>query len=214
MHTDQQQFERILTDIAIQADKPTLLLHSCCAPCSTAVLTRLLPHFIVTIYFANPCIQPNEEFEKRLQTQKKLLAHPDFAAVSMLVEPVGDGAFLDAVKGLEQEPEGGKRCTVCFTQRLSLTADTAKRLGFDYFGTTLTVSPHKDAKRINSIGRALAEEKSVPYLVADFKKKDGYRQSVQLSKDYDLYRQHYCGCLFSKRQAEEMEERKRSDGDG
>ena len=177
--------------------RPSLLLHSCCAPCGSAVLERLCPHFDVTILYYNPNIQPEEEFQKRLFWQKKLLERSGLP-VKLLETPYRGEDFQSAVAGLENEPEGGARCTACFTLRLEETARTAQKLGFEYFCTTLSVSPHKDAARINAIGAALGERYSVRWLPSDFKKADGYARSIELSRELGLYRQNYCGCLFSK----------------
>lgn len=177
-----------------------LLLHSCCGPCSSYVLEYLSPFFEITVLFYNPCIHPREEFEKRLQEQEKIInSRPYENPVSLVVPPYEPAAFFEAVKGLEHCPEGGERCAVCFSQRLSFTAQWAKQKGFDYFATTLTVSPHKNAVVINQIGEGLSSPKTV-YMPSDFKKKNGYKRSLELSKEYNLYRQKDCGCIFSKRE--------------
>ncbi len=177
-----------------------LLLHSCCGPCSSYVLEYLSQFFQITVLFYNPCIHPREEFEKRLAQQKKIIQSPLYPnPVSLLVPPYEPETFFEAVKGLEHCPEGGDRCRVCFTQRLSYTAQIAKEQGFDYFATTLTVSPHKNAVAINQIGEQFTAPKT-GYLPSDFKKKNGYKRSLELSKEYNLYRQDYCGCIFSQRE--------------
>lgn len=184
--------------IASLKGRPSLLLHSCCGPCSSSVLQTLAGFFEVTVFYCNPCIAPEAEYLHRLQEQERLLREMPFeTAVPLLADTYDHAAFLEAVAGLEAEPEGGARCTVCFRKRLSRTAQVAKAQGFDYFGTTLTVSPHKDATRLNAIGQELAQEYGVSFLPSDFKKKDGYRRSIELSKQYDLYRQEFCGCEFS-----------------
>lgn len=193
---------QILTDKAIAAlagGKPALLLQSCCGPCSSYVLEALTPYFRVTVLYYNPNIQPRAEYDLRLENQRKIIAAlPTPSAVDIL-ECDYDGEKYDAaVKGLEAEPEGGARCTVCFRLRLEETAKRASELGYDWFCTTLTVSPHKDAERLNQIGRTLGERYGVPFLPSDFKKREGYKRSIQLSKEYELYRQDYCGCLYSK----------------
>lgn len=179
-----------------------LLLHSCCGPCSSYVLEYLSRFFQITVLFYNPCIHPKEEYEHRLEEQKKIVALPTYPnPIDLLIPPYEPQRFFDAVKGFEHCPEGGERCKICFSQRLSYTAKTAAEQGFDYFATTLTVSPHKNQVVINQIG----EEFSTPatlYLPSDFKKKNGYQRSLELSKEYNLYRQDYCGCIFSKREAE------------
>ena len=163
------------------------------------MLEALTPYFRVTVLYYNPNIQPREEYDLRLENQRKIIAVlPTPSAVDIL-ECSYDGEKYDAaVRGLESEPEGGARCTVCFHLRLEETAKRASELGYDWFCTTLTVSPHKDAERLNQIGRALGERYGVPFLPSDFKKREGYKRSIQLSKEYDLYRQDYCGCLYSK----------------
>lgn len=174
---------------------PTLLLQSCCGPCSSYVLEYLTQYFDVTVLFYNPNIRPEAEYEKRLQTQKQLLAAMETARPVKLVEPGWRGAeFEQAAKGLENEPEGGARCTRCFVLRLEETAKQAAAGGYDFFGTTLTVSPHKNAELLNTIGERLGEKYGVRWLPSDFKKRNGYLRSIQLSKQYGLYRQEYCGC--------------------
>lgn len=177
-------------------DKPRLLLQSCCGPCSTYVLSYLTQYFDITLLYYNPNIQPREEYDLRLANQRKVLA----AMPEVHIMECGyDGeAYNEAVRGLEAEPEGGARCTVCFALRLEETARRAAEGKFDYFCTTLTVSPHKDAQRINAIGRALGERYGVQWLPSDFKKREGYKESIRLSQELGLYRQDYCGCLYSK----------------
>lgn len=178
--------------------RPRLLLQCCCAPCSSAVLEILVKYFDVTVYFYNPNIHPQAEYEKRLSQFPKLFKAPFCEDVQMLDAPYDPEAFFAVAKGKENEPEGGARCTECFKLRLEQTAKTAKEQGFDYFTTTLTVSPHKNAALLNEIGQALGEKYSVPFLPSDFKKKEGYKRSITLSKALDLYRQTDCGCIFSK----------------
>lgn len=175
--------------------RPRLLLHSCCGPCSTACLELLTPHFDTTVFFYNPNILPEEEFFRRLDTQKQVLSAASFArGVELIVPDRDEAAFRAAAAGLESAPEGGARCTRCFELRLSRTAEEAKKLGFDYFATTLTVSPHKNAPLINTIGEKLAAEHGVAWLPTDFKKKEGYKRSTVLSRELGLYRQDWCGC--------------------
>lgn len=191
----QQQLDRIIDTLD---GRPSLLLHSCCGPCSSYVLEYLTKHFAVTVFFANPCIFPESEYQHRLSEQQRLLAEMTFShPVNLLPAPYQHDAFLQIAAGLAECPEGGERCTACFTQRLTMTAVTAKKYGFDYFGTTLTVSPHKDATRLNHIGNEIAGSIGVPFLPSDFKKKEGYKRSIELSREFDLYRQEYCGCEFS-----------------
>lgn len=194
----QKQMDAIVASLP-QGERPRLLLQSCCGPCSSYVLEALTPYFRVTVLYYNPNIQPRAEYDLRLENQRKIIAAlPTPSAVDIL-ECDYDGEKYDAaVKGLEAEPEGGARCTVCFRLRLEETAKRASELGYDWFCTTLTVSPHKDAERLNQIGRTLGERYGVPFLPSDFKKREGYKRSIQLSKEYELYRQDYCGCLYSK----------------
>lgn len=186
-------------------DRPKLLLHSCCGPCSTSVIERLIQDFDLTVFYYNPCITDEEEYQRRKANQIAFIE--EFNNTSLCISKVkfmeGDynpETYFELVSGLEAEPEGGARCTVCFNQRLKETARNAKKYGFDYFTTTLTVSPHKDYERISKIGKALGEEYGVEFLDMDFKKKAGFQRSVQLAKEYGLYRQDYCGCVFSKRE--------------
>ena len=179
--------------------RPSLLLQACCGPCSSYVLEYMTKYFDVTVLFYNPNIRPEAEYAKRLATLKQLLAAMPMDHPPALMEPGWRGEeFLSAVKGLEHEPEGGARCAVCFKLRLEETARMAAEWGFDYFGTTLTVSPHKNAEAINAIGERLAGEYEVKWLPSDFKKRNGYLRSIQLSKEYGLYRQEYCGCGMGK----------------
>lgn len=187
----------------IENTRPKLMLHSCCGPCSTAVIERLLGEFDITIFFYNPNITEDEEYEKRKETQVQFLnaynekAKEEDRVVFLEGEYFPD-EFYRVAQGLESEPEGGKRCTECFKLRLERTAAEGKINGYDYFGTTLTVSPHKNYPLISDIGNALAETYGIKFLDMDFKKKAGYQRSVALSKEYELYRQNYCGCGFSK----------------
>ncbi len=190
----QTQLEEILKNMK---NKPKLLLHSCCAPCSSYVITYLKDYFDITVLYYNPNIAPQEEYEKRKAEQKRLIS--SFPFVSFLDCDYDNELYEEKVKDLQKEKEGGKRCHVCFTLRLFKTAQIAKEKEFDYFGTTLTVSPHKNAQVINDIGQKISQEWMIPFLVSDFKKKDGYKKSIELSKKYQLYRQNYCGCLYSKR---------------
>ena len=176
--------------------RPSLLLHSCCGPCSTAVLEVLCPHFAVTLLYYDPNIQPEAEYALRLENQLRVLRelHPE---VALLPCEYDGAAFTAAARGLESEPEGGARCTACFRLRLGYTARAAAEGGFEFFCTTLSVSPHKDAERLNAIGAELGEKYGVRYLPGDFKKRDGYKRSIELSRELGLYRQDYCGCLYS-----------------
>lgn len=177
--------------------KPVLLLQCCCAPCSSAVIERLREHFTVKLYFYNPNIYPEAEYRKRLEQFDKLLSGGFGEGIEQVAAKYDQAEFFDFVKGMENEKEGGARCAKCFILRLRETARKAKEIGADYFCTTLTVSPHKNAEVINNIGMELQEEYGVKYLLSDFKKKEGYKRSTELSKQFDLYRQNYCGCKFS-----------------
>ncbi len=179
---------------------PTLLLHSCCAPCSSYVIEYLSQYFSITVFYYNPNISPEAEYRFRSSEQKRLIAEmPVKYPVKYIDEEYDSRQFFDAVKGLEKEPEGGKRCEKCFELRLGRTVRLAREMGFDYVTTTLTISPLKDAQLLNKIGKRLAEENGVKWLGSDFKKKGGYKRSTELSGEYGLYRQNYCGCVFSKR---------------
>lgn len=184
---------------------PSLLLHSCCGPCSSAVLERLCPYFEVTVYYDNPNIHPREEFEKRLSEQKRLLEEiaPAGKKVGLLVGPWDAEEYFSFVRGLEEEPEGGKRCEKCFEFRMLRTARAARERGFELFTSTLTVSPHKDPVLVNAAGYLAQAREGVRYLPSDFKKRDGYLRSLCLSREHHLYRQDYCGCVFSVRRPEE-----------
>ena len=168
-------------------DKKTILLHSCCGPCSTYVTDYLSKYFDIFLYYYNPNIYPEEEYIKRLKTQKEYLERIQYA--HLVESDYKHSVFLDFIKGYEDEPEGGKRCVRCFELRLERTAIKARELGIEYFGTTLTVSPHKNAIIINETGKKLEEKYNVKFLLSDFKKKDGYKKSIDFSKQYNLYRQ-------------------------
>ena len=189
----ENEFEKIEST----GKKPVLLLQCCCAPCSSAFIERLREHFTVKLYFYNPNIYPEAEYQKRLEQFDKLLSDGFGEGIEQVAAKYDQAEFFDFVKGLENEKEGGARCAKCFILRLRETARKAKEIGADYFCTTLTVSPHKNAEVINNIGMKLQEEYGVKYLLSDFKKKEGYKRSTELSKQFDLYRQNYCGCKFS-----------------
>lgn len=179
---------------------PTLLMHSCCAPCSSYVMEYLSNYFQITIFYYNPNISPKEEYEKRVEEQKNLIrAMPCRYPVKFLEGDYYPEDFFDMAKGMEDLPERGERCYHCYRLRLDKTARLAARRKFDYFCTTLSISPMKNACWINEIGRKLEEEYHVKWLCSDFKKKEGYKRSIELSEEYGLYRQNYCGCVFSKK---------------
>ena len=199
----QLEMEKEFARIAEQGIHPRLLLHSCCAPCSSAVLERLTGAFDITVFYYNPNIAPEEEFFHRAKEQKRLIASiPHVGSIDFLCGNYDSERFYRVARGFEAAPEGGERCTRCFTLRLGETARLARKMGFDYFTTTLSISPLKDAQCLNQIGGTLAERFGVQYLFSDFKKKDGYRRSCALSEQYGLYRQDYCGCIFSRRERE------------
>ena len=187
-----------LADIARSGAAPRLLLHCCCAPCASYVLEYLSPFFLITAFYYNPNIMPREEHDRRAGEFQKLLSRADYPnRVEMVVAGHDPGAFEQAASRYGGEPEGGLRCRACFDLRLEGTAKRAASLGFDYFATTLSVSPHKDAALLNEIGDRLAVTYGVKHLRSDFKKRDGFLRSVELSKEYGLYRQSYCGCAAS-----------------
>ena len=182
------------------AEGEKLLLHACCAPCSSAVLERIGNFFEISILYYNPNITEKEEYEKRIVEIKKLISmiHPKYK-VSLIEGDYNPEKFFEMAKGLEKEPERGKRCYKCYEMRLEETAKIAEKLGFNHFATTLTLSPHKNNNWINEIGEELTKKYNTKYLYSDFKKKNGYKRSIELSKEYNLYRQDYCGCIYSKR---------------
>jgi predicted adenine nucleotide alpha hydrolase (AANH) superfamily ATPase len=182
---------------------PTLLLHSCCGPCSSYVLEYLSRYFKITVLFYNPNIYPESEFRKRADEQCRLIHEmPTVNPVDLILPEYDPAPFYTTVQGLEQAPEGGDRCLRCFQLRLEYTAKVACAGGYDYFTTTLSVSPHKDAQALNALGGEIGRQYGIRYLYSDFKKRDGYKRSIQLSAEYSLYRQNYCGCAFSLRAAE------------
>lgn len=196
-------YQEFLKTLEKERDKgKSLLLHSCCAPCSSHVLMLLKEYFTITVLYYNPNITQHEEYRKRVQEQIRFIEalNRDMggADISYLDGDYVPEKFMEAVKGYEQIPEGGARCKICFEMRLEETARLAKEGGFDYFATTLTVSPLKNASLLNEIGLEMGERFGVEYLISDFKKKDGYKHSIELSAQYGLYRQDYCGCAFSK----------------
>ena len=198
----QKELEKIIDKNIKNNETPKLLLHACCAPCSSYCLEYLSQYFEIVLFYFNPNISLKEEYEYRLEEEKRLISLMEFKNPVTIVESTyNPKEFFEAVKGLENEPEGGKRCAECFKLRLKATAEKAKEIGADYFTTTLTISPLKNAQLLNTIGEAYAEEYGVKWLYSDFKKKEGYKRSIILSKKYDLYRQDYCGCVFSKASA-------------
>lgn len=198
------ELEKIMEDSANKGKK--LFLHSCCAPCSSYVLEYLCHFFKITVFYYNPNITADDEYHKRVEEQKRLIRTMNEKNIEYPIEIIeGDydkNVFFDSVKGLEKCREGLARCFVCYELRLRETARRAKEIQADYFTTTLTISPLKNAQKLNEIGEMLAEEYKIAFLPSDFKKKGGYQRSIELSKEYDLYRQDYCGCVFSKAERE------------
>ena len=198
-----KEMEQIIAEIPA-GTVPKLLLHSCCGPCSTAVLEQLIPYFEIVLFYYNPNIAPESEFNRRLETQKQLLLqleHP--YPITLVAPPYDDAPFWDAVKGVDNTPEMGERCEKCIAQRMQESLTAAIKYKCDYFTTTLSVSPHKNAPYINACGEEITAGQPVKYLPSDFKKRGGYARSVALSAEYGLYRQDYCGCPMSLREAEE-----------
>ena len=198
----QRELDIILNNLKYDEKKPVLLLHSCCGPCSSYVLEYLTQYFYIKLFFYNPNIQPSEEYYKRLEEQKKVIERMKLTDRVELIEGKYDPTdFFNEVKELENEPEGSKRCEVCIKMRMMEAAKAAKLYNTDFFATTLTVSPHKNAPYINKTGEEISTENSISYLISDFKKKNGYKRSIELCREYDIYRQNYCGCIFSNAMA-------------
>lgn len=194
----QRELDRLLETLK---GTPRLLLHACCAPCSSYCLEYLSRYFEITVLYYNPNISPEEEFRKRAEEEKRLISElPVKNPVTLVVDDYSPDEFFGAVKGLESAPEGGERCFVCYRLRLERAARYAKEHGFDYFCSTLSISPLKNAQKLNEISAELSEIYEVKNLPNDFKKKGGYLRSIELSREYGLYRQNYCGCVFSKRE--------------
>ena len=200
----QKEMEDTIARLHQAGRVPKLLLHSCCAPCSSAVLERLSGEFHITVFYYNPNIWPAEEYEKRVAEQEELIRRfPAVHPISFLAGPYDTERFYQMAKGKETLPEGGERCFDCYKLRLQKTAETAKAADFDYFTTTLSISPLKNAEKLNEIGGEIAQAVGVEYLYSDFKKRDGYKRSIELSREYGLYRQNYCGCVYSYQQVSE-----------
>lgn len=201
----QRELDCILAGLKKDGRVPRLFLHACCAPCSSYVLEYLSEYFDITVFFYNPNIGPQTEYDKRVAELKRLIEKmPTKYPVHLQTGNYEPQRFLAAVRGLEQEPEGGKRCAVCFRLRLEEAAKLAAENGYDYFCTTLTISPLKNAALLNQIGEETGEKYGVSYLPSDFKKREGYKRSIVLSQQYALYRQDYCGCMFSKAEREKV----------
>lgn len=194
----QKQLDQLLENLE---ETPSLLLHSCCAPCSSYVLEYLSNYFKITVFYYNPNITDIKEYEKRVTELKRLLKELKVKNKIHFIEGTYEpNRFFEMAKGLEEEKEGGPRCIKCYYMRLEEAAKEAKKRNFDYFTTTLSVSPYKKAEKLNEIGKMLSDQYKVNYLYSDFKKKNGYKRSIELSKEYHLYRQDYCGCIYSKQE--------------
>lgn len=190
-----------LKELEKSGKKPDLLLHACCAPCSSHTILYLYDYFNITLYFCNPNIAPEEEYEYRKNELKRLVSEMKLS-VNIIDEDYNSEPFYEFAKGFENLPERGERCRRCIEYRLRKTGELAKKMSSDYFTTTLTISPHKDCDFINQCGERISDELGIKYLFSDFKKHDGYKHSIELSREYNLYRQNYCGCIYSKRMSE------------
>ena len=190
--------DKKIAELEKSGERPSLLLHACCAPCSSHTLTVLYKYFRITLYFCNPNIAPEEEYVFRLNELKRLVREMGLD-IPIIEEDYDSAPFYELAKGLEDLPERGERCKKCIGYRLRKAGEKAKELGCDFFTTTLTISPHKDCTFINEFGGRLQDEVGVAYLFSDFKKHEGYKHSIELSRQYNLYRQNYCGCVFSKK---------------
>lgn len=197
----QREMDSFLEKIKSEDIIPTLLLHSCCAPCSSYPLKYLTEYFNIVVFYYNPNISTEEEYSLRLSEQRRLIAQmPKVNSITLIEGEYRPQDFSDVAKGLETSPERGPRCHKCYRLRLRHSAEIASEVNADYFATTLTLSPLKDANVINEIGENIAKDSGVNYLCSDFKKKEGYKQSIELSARYNLYRQNFCGCIYSKRE--------------
>lgn len=204
----QRRLDRLIEGFEGKGEVPTLLLHACCAPCSSYTLEYLSEYFAITVYYYNPNIYPKEEYELRLSELRRLLAEMKFKhPVKFLEGTYEPSEYYSVTKGLEREEEGGERCMACFRLRLTKAAELAKKMGFDYFTTTLSIGPKKNSDRINEIGEEVGEMVGVRHLPGDFKRKKGYERSLVLSREHHLYRQNYCGCIFSRNKDEKKDER-------
>ena len=204
--------EEEINNIVAEGKTPSVLLHSCCAPCSSHVIDTLTKYFNITILYYNPNIEPYEEYEKRKQEEIRFIKeYPNVNKLTIMDCDHDNDLYHETIKGLEQEREGRARCIKCYYLRLEKTAIETLKNGFDYFATTLTVSPLKNSQKLNEIGEYLSKKYNIKYLYSDFKKKEGYKHSIELSKEYNLYRQDYCGCIYSKEQREQEKANKLKD---
>lgn len=200
MRNYSKETEKIIENIEKTGQKPTLLLHCCCAPCSSYCLEYLHKFFRITLFYYNPNIHPEKEYRHRVDEVKRLVREMGLENEVDFIEGENDTeSFYSLVKGMENVREGGERCFACYEMRMDKTASLAKQMNFDYFTTTLSISPLKNAQKINEIGELLGERYGVKHLPSDFKKKNGYKRSIELSAQYGLYRQNYCGCVYSLR---------------
>ncbi|MBO5265692.1 MAG: epoxyqueuosine reductase QueH [Ruminiclostridium sp.] len=200
----QKLLDKTIDGIKGESRTPSLLLHACCAPCSSYVLEYLSEYFSITVFYYNPNITEEDEYRKRVEEEKRLISEmPLKNKVSFIEGRYDTERFFEIAKGKENIPEGGARCFDCYRLRIAETARVAKENGFDFFTTTLSISPLKNAQKLNEIGAEEAEKVNIPYLFSDFKKREGYKRSIKLSAEYKLYRQNYCGCIYSKKEAEE-----------
>ena len=209
----QKELDKLIAKFTEEGRVPSLLLHSCCAPCSSYCIEYLSQYFRVTVFYYNPNIYPDDEYYHRVKEQQRFINEfPTKYPVDFIEGDYDKSSFYDIAKGLEKEPEKGKRCHKCYELRLRRTATVAKEKMFDFFSTTLTISPMKDSQVLNEIGEAIGKELGVNWLYSDFKKKEGYKRSTEISKEYDMYRQDYCGCVYSynerqlQKQATQMED--------
>ena len=197
----QKKLDELIERLKKEGEKPTLLLHACCAPCSSYCLEYLSKHFDITVLFYNPNIETEGDYNKRVSELVRFIDEcRSIEGVKLEILDYDNSEFYELVEGMEDEKEGGVRCFKCYELRLKKTAEFAKEKHFKYITTTLTISPHKNSEKINEIGVRVADEYGIKYLLSDFKKNDGFKRSLELSKEYDLYRQNFCGCEFSKRE--------------
>ena len=209
----QKELDKLIIKFTEEGQVPSLLLHSCCAPCSSYCIEYLSQFFYVTVFYYNPNIYPDEEYYHRVKEQQRFIKEfPTKYPVKFIEGDYDKSSFYEIAKGLEKEPEKGKRCHRCYDFRLRRTAAVAKEKGFDFFSTTLTISPMKDSQVLNEIGASIGKELGVDWLYSDFKKREGYKRSTEISREYDMYRQDYCGCVYSynerqlQKQATKMED--------
>lgn len=209
----QKELDKLIIKFTEEGQVPSLLLHSCCAPCSSYCIEYLSQFFYVTVFYYNPNIYPDEEYYHRVKEQQRFIKEfPTKYPVKFIEGDYDKNSFYEIAKGLEKEPEKGKRCHRCYDLRLRRTAAVAKEKGFDFFSTTLTISPMKDSQVLNEIGASIGKELGINWLYSDFKKREGYKRSTEISREYDMYRQDYCGCVYSynerqlQKQATKMED--------